>query len=84
MDLNGMDMFLDHDWLVKHNPEVNWKNSTIKFTRYLESCIMKHKDIWFKTRRTKAMENMDTKKQNNGEIGKEPDKTNPEDLPDYI
>ena len=27
------DMFLGHDWLVKHNPEVNWKNSTIKFTR---------------------------------------------------
>ena len=19
------DMFLGHDWLVKHNPEVNWK-----------------------------------------------------------
>jgi len=27
---------------------------------------------------------MKTKEQNNGEIGKEPDKTNPEDLPDYI
>ncbi len=25
-DLDGMDMFLGHDWLVKHNPEVNWKN----------------------------------------------------------
>ena len=23
MDLNGMDMFLGHDWLVKHNLEVN-------------------------------------------------------------
>ena len=22
-DLNEMDMFLGHDWLVKHNPEVN-------------------------------------------------------------
>jgi len=22
-DLNGTDMFLGHDWLVKHNPEVN-------------------------------------------------------------
>jgi len=28
-DLNRMDMFLGHDWLVKHNPEVNWKNRTI-------------------------------------------------------
>jgi len=29
MNLNRMDMFLGHDWLVKHNPEVNWKNRTI-------------------------------------------------------
>ena len=28
-DLDGTDMFLGHDWLVKHNPEVNWKNGTI-------------------------------------------------------
>jgi len=42
---------------------------------------MKHENIIrFKTRRTKAM---DTTEQNNGEIGKEPDKTNPEDLPEY-
>ena len=52
MDLNGMDMFLGHDWLVKHNLEVNWKNRTIKFMRCLESCKMKHQDIEFKTRRT--------------------------------
>ena len=41
-DLNGMDMFLGHDWLVKHNPEVNWKNRIIKFTKCPESCTMKH------------------------------------------
>ena len=44
-NLDGTDIFLGHDWLVKHNPEVNWKNSTIKFTRYLENCTMKHEDI---------------------------------------
>ena len=77
MDLNRTDMFLDHDWLVKHNPEVNWKNGTIKFTRYLGSC----KDIKFKTRRTQVMETM---AQDNSKIGKELDKTNPEDLPEYI
>ena len=44
-DLDGTDMFLRHDWLVKHNLKVNWKNSTIKFTRCLGNCIMKHKDI---------------------------------------
>ena len=44
-DLNGMDIFLDHDWLVKHNSEVNRKKKTINFTRYPGSCTMKHKDI---------------------------------------
>ena len=81
IDLDGTDMFLGHDWLVKHNLEVNWKNGTIKFTRCPESCTMKHKDIKFKTRRIKTM---NTTEQNNGEIGKELDKTNPEELPDYI
>ena len=28
-DLNKMNMFLEHDWLVKHNPEVNWKEGEI-------------------------------------------------------
>jgi len=30
------------------------------------------------------MKTMDNKEQDNEEIGKEPDKTNPEDLPEYI
>ena len=42
---------------------------------------MKHEDIWFNTRRQMAMDKME---QDNGKIGKEPDKTNLEDLPDYI
>jgi len=48
---------------------------------------MKHEDIQFKSQRTKAMETigtMDNKRQDNKEIGKEPDKTNPKDLLDYI
>jgi len=81
IDLDGTDMFLEHDWLVKNNPEVNWKNGTIQFTRYPGQCTMKHKDIQFNTRRTKATE---TTEQDNGEIDKEPDKMNPEDLPEYI
>ena len=83
-DLNSIDMFLSHDWLVKHNPEVNWKNNTIRFIRYLGSCTIKYEDIQFKTRRAKATKNIDIKEQDNGEIGKEQNKTNPEDLPDYI
>jgi len=80
-DLDRTDIFLGHDWLVKHNPEVNWKNSIIRFTRCPGQCTIKHKDIRFKTRRTKAMDNT---KQDNDEIGKELDRTNLEDLPDYI
>ena len=84
IDLDGTDMFLGHNWLVKYNPEVNWKNSTIKFTRCPGNCTMIYKDIQFNSRRTKAMETMDNKKQDNGKIRKELDKTNPEDLPEYI
>ena len=80
-DLDGTDIFLGHDWLIKHNPEVNWKNGTIKFTRCPGNCTMKHKDIRFKTRRNKTMETTTT---DNSKVGKEPDKTNPKDLPDYI
>ena len=84
MDLDRTDMFLEHNWLVKYNLEVNWKNGTIKFTRCPGNCTMKHKDIQFKSRRTKATETTDNKKQDNGKIGKELDKMNPEDLPEYI
>ena len=42
-----------------------------------------HKDIRFNARRTKEMVS-DKTEQDNSKIGKEPDKTNPEDLPEYI
>ena len=44
---------------------------------------MTHKDIQFNSRRTKKTA-MDKTEQDNGEISKELDKTNPEDLPEYI
>ena len=44
-DLDRMDMFLGHNWLVKHNPEVNWRNGIIKFTRYSGNCTITYKDI---------------------------------------
>jgi len=84
MDLDGTDMFLGHDWLVKHNPEVNWRNRTIKFTRCPDNCTMTHKDIQFNSRQIKKTETKDNQEQDNGEIRKEPGKTNPEDLPEYI
>jgi len=84
IDLDRTDIFLGHDWLVKHNLEVNWKNRTIKFIKCPGNCTMMHKDIRFNSRQTKAMETKENQEQDNGEIGKEPDKTNPEDLPEYI
>jgi len=29
MDLNGTNMFLEYDWLIKHNPEVDWNKEKI-------------------------------------------------------
>ena len=45
---------------------------------------MKHKDIQFKSRRTKATEIMDNKEQDNGKSRKKLDKMNLEDLLEYI
>jgi len=59
MDLNRTDMFLGHDWLIKHNPEVNWRNRTIKFTRCLGNCTMTHKNIRFSSRQIKETETKD-------------------------
>ena len=42
INLNRIDMFLEHNWLVKHNLKVNWKNGIIKFTRCSENCTMKY------------------------------------------
>jgi len=76
-----MDMFLEYNWLVKHNPEVDWNKEIIKFTRCPRTCKMNHQNILFiSNRRTQATE----KNKEQQEIGKEPDLTNPEDLSDYI
>ena len=29
IDLNRMDIFLEYDWLIKHNSEVSWKEGKI-------------------------------------------------------
>ena len=44
---------------------------------------MTYKDIWFNSKQTKEIA-MDKTEQDNGKIGKKPDKTNLEDLPEYI
>ncbi|KXN87130.1 hypothetical protein AN958_09173 [Leucoagaricus sp. SymC.cos] len=45
MTLDSADVFLGHDWLIHHNPEIDWKNSIIKFVRYSSSCEIPHYNI---------------------------------------
>jgi len=54
-------MFLGHDWLVKHNLEVNWGKETINFTRCLKEYKIQHQNILFKskTRRVTPIEETD-------------------------
>ena len=49
-NLNSINMFLEHNWLVKHNLEVNWNMGTIWFMRCLKTCRIQHQDIISRTR----------------------------------
>ena len=76
-------MFLEYNWLVKYNPEVDWNKGIIQFTYCPRTCKTSHQDISFTPRnwRTIATDNNDKVQQ---KIRKEPDPTNLEDLTDYI
>ena len=37
-NLGKLDLFLGHEWLDHHNPVVDWKAKTIKFTRCPKEC----------------------------------------------
>ncbi|KAL5501635.1 hypothetical protein ACEPAH_8895 [Sanghuangporus vaninii] len=37
--LASSNIFLGHDWLQKHNPEIDWKIGKIDFTRCPEECV---------------------------------------------
>ena len=39
LDLGKQDMFLGHDWLQYHNPEIDWKNEKLKFTQCSKECF---------------------------------------------
>ena len=62
MNLNGMDMFLEYDWLVKYNPEVYQNKETIQFTRCPRTCKTNHQDISFTPRNQKTQATDDNKK----------------------
>lgn len=74
------DMFMGHDWLIKHNPEVDWHKGTIKFTRCPSDCTIQHREIELPPKFRRLMTDDIAWE----EEEEEPDPTNPEDLPDYI
>jgi len=47
LEIKEMDLFLGHNWLVEHNPEVDWKKGVIWFTRCPGHCKTEHKYIQF-------------------------------------
>jgi hypothetical protein len=76
--LDSPGLLLGHDWLMYHNPEIDWSNWMMKFKNCPETCKFPHNDIPFPhMRRLKA----DTE---NSPEEKEADPTNPEDLLAYI
>jgi len=72
------DLFIGHDWLIKHNPEIDWINGQIKFSRCPESCTTEHQTIEFPTHIRRLVPHDDLWEEED-----EPDPTNPEDLPEY-
>lgn len=49
-NLGGQNIILGHSWLVKHNPEVDWRTGNVLFTRCPRSC---GKDLRKKKKETK-------------------------------
>ena len=43
--LTSSNIFLGYDWLTKHNPEINWGQGTVSFTKCSDSCFMSFKEI---------------------------------------
>jgi hypothetical protein len=37
-NIGKKDVFIGHDWLMHHNPEMDWKNNQIKFSRCPGEC----------------------------------------------
>ena len=73
-DLNDTDMFLEYNWLVKYNLEVNWNTETIQFTR----CPRNYRIC------SGTIQPTDNQDKGQQEIGKEPNPMNSENLPKYI
>ena len=76
-------MFLEYDWSVKYNLEVNWNIRTIWFTICLREYRTQHQDISFISR-IQRLQLIDDKNKGQQKTGKELDPINSEDLLKYI
>ena len=81
LEIKETDLFLGHDWLVEHNPEVDWKEGVIWFIRCPGHCKTEHESIQFTPWSRRLLSKKE--KESKGE-DKEPDPTNPKDLPKYV
>ena len=43
--LVSSNIFLRYDWLTKYNPEIDWGQGTVSFTKCSDSCSMSFKEI---------------------------------------
>ena len=80
-EIKETDLFLGYNWLVEHNPEVDWKKGVIWFIRCPGHCKTEHESIQFTlwSRRLLPKEEEESKRED-----KEPNPTNPKDFPKYI
>ena len=53
MNLNSINIFLEYDWLVKSDSEVNWNKVIICFTRCLKEYKIQYQNILFKSKTRK-------------------------------
>ena len=37
-DIGDRDLFIGHEWLKLHSPDINWRESTLRFVRCPPSC----------------------------------------------
>src|SRR6202041_2252875 len=46
--ISGHDIFLGYDWLVQHNPDINWEKAVISMTRCPPSCgtSQRTEELW--------------------------------------
>ncbi|XP_006459721.1 hypothetical protein AGABI2DRAFT_44617, partial [Agaricus bisporus var. bisporus H97] len=41
-DISSADIFLGYDWLIQHNPEIDWINQEVRFSRCPSTCTVQH------------------------------------------